>query len=121
MAKEFKCDGETFLLDDSKGCFVEVTYDEHQEYVGVVGVSTNGTESTPYAVSIISTPNGSDRDKVIKGNQVVGNGAGDLDTAIAQCCAALIKTRRRYEGRKQFDPEAACRKLHEEFENLPES
>ena len=121
MAKDFKHAGETFLLDNSKGCFVEVTYAEHQEYVGVVGVSINGTESAPYAVSVLSTPNGSDRDKVIKGDQVVGNSVGDLDSAIYQCCEALIKTRRRYEGQKHFDPESACRKLHEEFENLPES
>ena len=125
MAKEFKHDGETFLLDDSKGCFVEVTYAEHQEYVGVVGVSIKGTESSPHAVSVISTPNGSVRHKAIEGDKItrgdIVRDTRDISAAIHKCCEQLIAVRRQYEVRKQFDSEAACRNLHEQFENLPES
>lgn len=122
MTKEFKHDGETFLLDDSKGCFVEVTYAEHQEYVGCAGVSVDGTEDNPYAAVTISTPNGSSRHQAIKDDRIYrGDRTGDLETAIRKCCTSLIAIRRRDEERKQFDSEAACRNLHEQFENLPES
>ena len=121
MAKEFKHDGETFLLDDSKGCFVEVTYAEHQEYVGVVGVNIRGTASAPYAVNVISTPNGSGRDRVIKGDQVDGNSARDMGDALDKCCKSLVDARLQDEDRNQFDPEATCHNLHEYLASLPES
>ena len=39
--------GETFKLDDSKGCYVEVTYKHLAGYVGV-NLQNNATDEQPY-------------------------------------------------------------------------
>ena len=45
MGEEYKFEGETFELDDSKGCYIEVSY---KGLVGYVGVYLQGTAEQPY-------------------------------------------------------------------------
>ena len=40
MASEYKYNGEIFLVDNSKGCYLEVSY---KDVFGYVGVWVNGT------------------------------------------------------------------------------
>ena len=46
MAKEYKHQGETFLLDDSKGCYVKITY---KDQVGYLGVNLQGSAESRIA------------------------------------------------------------------------
>ena len=45
--KEYKYQGETFQLDDSKGCYVEVTYKYLTGYLGV-NLGARATDQNPY-------------------------------------------------------------------------
>ena len=58
---DYEYEGETFKLDDSKGCYVEVTYKGLTGYFGV-NISTTGTDQHPYSVLIggeaYATPDG---------------------------------------------------------------
>ena len=49
--KEYKYKGETFQLDDSKGCYVAVTYKHLTGYVGV-NLGRKATAQHPYAWGI---------------------------------------------------------------------
>ena len=44
----YEYEGETFMLDDSKGCYVEVTYRDLTGYFGV-NIRGNGTDQYPYS------------------------------------------------------------------------
>ena len=46
--KEYKHQGETFQLDDSKGCYVAVTYKHLTGYVGV-NLGKKASPKNPYA------------------------------------------------------------------------
>ena len=49
--KEYKYQGETFLLDDSKGCYVEVTYKGLKGVVSV-NIGENRSDQSPYSWNI---------------------------------------------------------------------
>ena len=44
----YEYEGETFMLDGSKGCYVEVTYKGLKGYFGV-NISGTGTDQYPYS------------------------------------------------------------------------
>ena len=46
--KKYEYEGETFKMDDSKGCYVEVTYKDLTGYFGV-NISGTETDENPYS------------------------------------------------------------------------
>lgn len=110
MATEYKYEGETFLLDDSKGCYVEVTY---KDQIGHVGVNLQGTADAPYAwyanQPSLVTPDG------LKAGKSSGTSEEDNLRAL---CAELIRLQREAEAHAAFDAEAACKSLHEFVESV---
>ncbi len=115
--KEHKYDGETFLLDDSKGCYIEVNFAEHLNsgIVGYVGVNPQGTKANPYTYGIGTrylTENGLVRD--------YGGPFASVSNALNDACRLMLYQYREQESKKEFDPEQACKDLHEFFEELPD-
>ena len=111
MIKEYKYEGEAFLLDDTKGCYTEVSY---KDQVGYVGVNLQGTAESPYAWwaegSSWVTPDG-----LVNGNS---NGP-DMASNLRALCGDLIRRHRREQAREAFKPEEACESMHEFVESLP--
>ena len=108
--KKYELDGETFQLDDSKGCYIEVTY---KDLVGHIGVNLSGTKESPfcwYTGNTFLTPDG-----LTQGNSNSGGEEGNLHAL----CKALITQHRKTEAHKAFKPEDACAALHEFMEKLP--
>ncbi len=111
MATEYKYEGETFQLDDSKGCYVEVTY---RDQIGYLGVNLEGTKGTPF-VWYSNRP-----DVVTPDGMKFGNSNGpDEATNLKALCADLLRLQRQAEAREAFNPEEACKSLHEYVESLP--
>ena len=109
MGTEYKYEGETFLLDDSKGCYVEVTY---KDQTGYLGLAFGGTEDMPYRWS--------DGRPDHQGYLNSGNSSGkDPEKNLQGLCKDLIRRHRVAESRKAFDPEKACETLHEFVGKLP--
>ena len=46
---DYEYEGETFKLDDSKGCYVEVTYEGLTGYFGV-NIKDNATDQDPVSL-----------------------------------------------------------------------
>ena len=110
MPKEHKYQGETFLLDDSKGCYIEVNYDG---LVGYVGVHLNGTEESPYCWET------NDR-RVTDDGLTNGNSNGkELSDNLNDLCSELLRQHQEREAKKEFQPEQACKLLHEFYQKLP--
>ena len=109
MITKYLYQGEDFDIDDSKGCYLEVSY---RGEVGYVGVWVNGTESGPYgystSVSMIS-------DQGLTGGNV---GIRTIDSALNSLCRILISQYEQTEGRKAFKPAEACDALHDFVQKL---
>ena len=115
MVKKREYEGYTFLLDDSKGCYIEVTFNEQMGYVGVN--LTNGTPEAPYSWSTPSVAGDAAEDGITGGIQV----SGTLENCLTNLLRHLIQQRRMNDARKQFEPEKACEELHEYFKELEDS
>ena len=110
MANEYKYEGETFGLDDSEGCFIEVTY---KDLVGYVGVYLQGTAEKPFCWF-------TEKSAVTKDGLNIGNSAGrDMEANLRALCETLLRQHRQAEARKAFKPEEACETLHEFVKSLP--
>ena len=110
MTKKYEWQGHLFSIDDSKGCYLEVTYEDQ---TGYVGVHLNGTEDAPYCWYPQKhkwvTPNGLTH----------GNSAGEnLGSNIDELCRVLVANYEKDQAQKAFDPERACENLHGFFKNL---
>ena len=122
--KEFKHDGETFLLDDSQGCYVAVYHAEREgEPVGYVGVALNGgTDMHPYAATYWSSANRN----WAYGNRVTPDGLeqggrmANIESGLEWSCQAYLNDLRELRGREAFKPEAACEALHKYVGELPD-
>ena len=110
MSTEYKYQGETFLLDDSKGCYIEVTY---RDQLGHVGVNLQGTKDAPYAWSV-NRPSRITADGLSSG---VSSGP-DEESNLLVLCHEMLRLQREAEARKAFNREAACKSLHEFVEAL---
>ena len=109
MAKEYKYEGETFLVDDSKGCYLEVSY---QHIVGYVGVWVVGTPDRPYAWS---------PKRRLVTDEGLGNGSAPsatIESGLDNLCAYLLNQYQEEMGRKSFKPDEACEALHVFANNL---
>ena len=108
-AKEYKFQDETFELDDSKGCYIEVTY---KGLVGYVGVNLQGTPSAPYSWTL-------DVAAITESGLARGNSpSAGITGSLRALCRELLKKHREAEGRKAFKPEEACAALHEFAKSL---
>ena len=118
-AKEYKYKGETFQLDDSKGCYVEVTYKHLTGYVGV-NLGDQATDKNPYAWGI---PKEHVTSSGLKSGRVAN---ASFESNLDALCARLLRTFRAEEARKAveeahkaFDPAKYCAGLHDGVKNLP--
>ena len=110
MAKEYKFEGKTFELDDSKGCYIVVAY---KGLVGYVGVYLQGTPEQPYCWWAES------ESVVTEDGLTIGNSTGaSIEDNLQALCRELLRKQRAAEGRKAFKPEEACKALHEFAETL---
>ena len=106
--KEYKYQGETFQLDDSKGCYVAVTYKHLTGYVGVrLGLlGKKATDQEPYGWL-------TDSKQVTSEGLKFGNVNGpSFEANLDALCAALLSEFRAEEAAKAFDPEKYCAELH---------
>ena len=110
--RDYKYKGEMFKLDDSKGCYVEVTYKGLTGYVGV-NIGNNRGDVHPYVWfrdKGFVTPDG-----MTNGNS---NGTSLEDNLIAMC-RSLLRSVQTEEAAAAFNAEESCEKLHKAVNNLP--
>ena len=104
-------EGETFKLDDSKGCYVEITYKGLTGYCGV-NISGTGTDQYPYSYYVggeeYATPEG-----VTAGSQ-----SQSFNEARDETCMELLDKFRAQEAAKTFDRAKYCKELHDAVKNL---
>ena len=110
MTKTHEFQGHKFLLDDSKGCYIEVSLGEQTGYVGVN--LTQGTPQSPYcwfSSDAFTTPDGLQR----------GNVSGStIDDNLEALFQHFIHEQKKADAHKKFDPEEACKALHIYVEKL---
>ena len=115
--KEHKYNGETFLLDDSEGCYIKITLAEEPNIFGYVGVNLrSGSKSRPYIWD--GRPNGTGN---LTPDGLTGWGWGaeveSIDAALNGVCSFLLGRR----GESEWNvaaKEDACKSLHEYVEKL---
>ena len=107
MPIEYKLSGEVFFLDDSKGCYIEVT---HKEQKGYVGVNLNGTADLPYGWIA-----GKGDGRVTSDGLNMGQptGVADLKDCLNYLCDTLLRNQKEADAREAFNPEEACHALHD--------
>ena len=111
MSKEYKYEEETFLLDDSKGCYVKVTY---KNQLGYLGVNLEGSAERPYCWW-------DDGDRPVTPDGLrFGNATGvEEEGNLRALCGSLLRRHREAEARKVFNRREACDSLHEFVKGLP--
>ena len=110
MAKPREFEGYKFLLDDSKGCYIEVKLGKQTGYVGVN--LAQGTSERPYCwfnSNAFTVPDG------LNGGKVSGPTIEDNLQALFK---RLISAQEQEDAHNKFDQEAACKALHEYVEKL---
>ena len=117
--KEYKHQGETFQLDDSKGCYVAVTYKHLTGYVGV-NLGEKASSKKPYAWYTAREIGGADcvTPDGMKFGIVDPKGAS-FQAHLDALCAQLLSDFRTEEAAKKFDPAKYCAELHDVVKNLP--
>ena len=108
----YKYEGETFKLDDSKGCYVEVTYEGLTGYFGV-NVSGTGTDQNPYSYHV------SGKEYVTPDGMTKGVPCSSFKEARDQICGELLNIFRAQEAAKTFDRAKYCAELHDAVKDLP--
>ena len=102
----YKYRGFEFEIDDSKGCYLEVTY---QDVTGYAGINLKGTPATPYAWWMSANV-------VTEDGLAVDNSSGDtMDSNLNAVCDWIIEEQTKREGQHAFDQKAreqACDALH---------
>ena len=108
----YEYEGETLIMDDSKGCYVEVTYKDLKGYFGV-NIRGTGTDQCPYVYQVggeeYVTPDGMTR----------GDQSPSPEAARDSLCANLVRIFRTQEAVKTFDPAKYCKELHDAVKNQP--
>ena len=109
MEKVYKYAGEEFLLDDSGGCSIKVTY---KDQVGCLALASGGTADQPYRWTGGSY--------APPGGLSSGTSSGrDVERNLQGLCQYLIRQRRVEEARMAYKPDEACESLHKFIEDLP--
>ena len=108
----YEYEGETFMLDDSKGCYVEATYRDLTGYFGV-NIRGNGTDQYPYSYYVggeeYATPEGI----------TAGSPSSSFNEARDLTCGELLEKFRDQEAVKTFNPAKYCKELHDAVKNQP--
>jgi hypothetical protein len=122
--KKHKHEGEIFLLDDSKGCYVEVYHSEKKdEAIGRVGVALgNGTDTKPYAWDFFQLASGdwAYHAQVTPDGFSSGPTISTVEEGLNQICGVYLRQLRELREREAFKPEAACDALHKYVGELPD-
>ena len=112
MIIDYKYKGETFKLDDSNGCYVEVTYKDLTGYFGV-NIGGTGTDQDPYSYYVggeeYTTPDG----------MTAGSSSSSFNEARDLTCGELLEIFSTQEAAKTFDRAKYCKELHAAIKNLP--
>ena len=103
-----KYNGKTFTLHEGEGCYIRIT---HRRQTGYAGVNLRGTKDRPYAWH-------TDKGSVTADGLQGGGGASSMDDVIRVCCNSLAHTADEIEQRREFNPEEACKAMHEWWEKL---
>ena len=108
--QKYDYQGETFLLDDTKGCYIEVEFKGTKSFVGV---NLQGTSDHPYTwgPDKYVTPDGLSLN--------YGGGFQTVEQALNNACQSMLNSWRESQARKEFKPEEACEALHNFVKNLP--
>ena len=113
----YEYEGETFKLDDSKSCYVEVTYKDLTGYLGV-NIRGTGTDQYPYVYKVggekYVTPEYVTPDGMTRGDQ-----SPSPEAARDSLCADLVRIFRTQEAVKTFNPAKYCKELHDAVKNQP--
>ena len=113
--KEYKYKGETFQLDDSKGCYVAVTYKHLTGYVGV-NLGNQATDQSPYVWDTGKNV----QNHVTSNGLKLGNSNGpSFEANLDALCATLLREFRTEEAAKTFYPAKYCAEIHDGVKNLP--
>ena len=109
--RDYKYEWKTFKLDDSKGCYVKVTY---KDLTGSFGVNINGnaTDQYPYLYW-------EDESYVTPDGMTSGNRSSSFEDALDKTCSVLLNRFRIQEDAKKFDRAKYCKELHDDVKNLP--
>ena len=113
--KEYKYQGETFQLDDSKGCYVEVTYKYLTGYLGV-NLGARATDQNPYVWDTDKRPEFYVTPKGLKYG--ISSGAA-FEENLDALCNRLLQEFQLEEAAKAFDHKKYCAELHDRVKNLP--
>ena len=108
--QKYSYEGETFLLDDAKGCYIEVVFKDTTMYVGV---NLQGTPDSSYTWG----PEGHVTADGLSRNY--GGGFRNVEEALNSVCNSMLTNWREAQARKAFKPEEACEILHDFVKNLP--
>ena len=110
MTTEHKYRDHTFTVDDSKGCFAEVTLAELTAWVGVD--LANGTNEHPYSF----TPN----ERRVTDDGISGGSGGypTPDTALEAAFNHLLHLYEQNQAHQKFDQKKACENLHDFIKGL---
>ena len=109
--RDYKYKGETFKLDDSKGCYVEVTY---EGLTGYFGVNITGTETDQYPYAYRVRERSVTQDGMIKGDK-----SPSFEDARDRTFDILLDRFRTQEAAKTFDRAKYCAELHDAVKNQP--
>ena len=109
--KEFKYQGETFTLDDSKSCLIEITHAEDPSKKGWAGVNVGeGDKNYPYATTLSE---GSFNEK---GVTIANGGRSEtVQESVEQCCKLILREMER-DG---FPAKEYCAKLQAWVDEQP--
>ena len=105
--KVYKFDGETFELDDSKGCFVTVSYRDEVAYLGVN--LRDGSDRRPFRYA------GAWQTSAQPDGLASGSRVATFEDGLVGVCRLLLERQQQLE----FDREKACTALHDETAKLP--
>ena len=105
-------EGETFKLDDSKGCYVEVTYKGLTGYFGV-NIRGTGTDQYPYFYQADG-----EECPATKDGMTTGFRSPTFEEARDKTCLNLLNIFRTQEAVETFDPVKYCKELHDAVKNM---
>ena len=111
IPQKYTYQDDEFLVNASKGCYLEVAF---KEQVGFVGVNLQGTREYPYCWH--TTKSVVTDDGLKTGHTEIGGIKDNLN----RLCQELVALQRVADARKAFDREEACKQLHDFFKELGE-
>ena len=115
----YEYEGETFKLDNSKGCYVEVTYKDLIGYFGV-NIRGTGTDQYPYSYYVGGEEYvGDDEEHATPAGLTWGDRSPSPEDARDQTCGLLLETFRDQEEVKNFNPAKYCKELNDAVKNQP--